>query len=390
MIDDPEICTLISQLKLGSDADNTMVFVYEQKYIWNKMYDSWCPSGVERHQVTLNDRLRIFGILMHQDHRDDINRITAGVQSREELDDPSLQVKETWNRFAHSFNNPTFRISHPEKYQDITNYQIFDPNEYEQIVIPRDGGWIKRIFTDTMKPYRVALTKWNMGTGGGDDHPPNYFCVEDREEKKFQDYDKTRGGLLCWIFMHDKKLGFILDAKNQSLPDSFQVESGGKKNKTDKRKRAKTPSPEDQLKRICTAISESTNNLLKRKSDFKGKNDARSSPDEHNSQASELTCQNEQREDMLLAKAQRIESLIDSINSNNRISEDVKESRTKTLDLMLTKAYNEMSVLSQKHRIMSNMSMYDEVPNGETGTNINFESTDLLEDHDKDDIRGLN
>ena len=43
------------------------------------MYDSWCPSGVERHQVTLNDRLRIFGILLHQDRRDDINRITAGV-----------------------------------------------------------------------------------------------------------------------------------------------------------------------------------------------------------------------------------------------------------------------------------------------------------------------
>ena len=390
MIDDPEISTLISTLKLESDADNTLVFVYDQKYIWNKMYDSWCPSGVERHQVTLNDRLRIFGILLHQDHRDDINRITAGVQSREELDDPSLQVKQTWNRFAKSFNNPTFRISHPDKYHDITNYQIFDPNESERIVIPRDGVWIKRIFTETMKPYRVSLTKWNMGTGGGPDHPPDYFCVEDRDEKYFQDYDKTRGGLLCWIFMHDKKLGFLLDAKNQSLPDSLQVETGGKKNNSDKRKRQKTPSPDDQLKRICTAISESTNNLLQRKNAISKNHYARPNSDEQNSEASELTCQNEQREDMLLAKAQRIEDLIESINKSNRLTGEEKKSRIITLDQMLSRAYNEMSVLSQKHRIISNMSMDEELPNGRTETKINFESTDLLEDHDKDDVRGLN
>ena len=130
---------------------------------------------------------------------------------------------------------------------------MFDPNELERIVIPCDGKWIKHIYTETMKNYRVALNKWNMGTGGGPDHPADYFCVEERDEKYFQDNDKTRGSMLCWIIMHDKKVGFILDAKNQSLPPDYSVETGGKK-KTTRNKRSKTPSPDEQLKRICTAI----------------------------------------------------------------------------------------------------------------------------------------
>ena len=170
----------------------------------------------------------------------------------------------------------------------------------------------------------------------------------------------------------------------------MQVETGGKKNKSDKRKRAKTPSPDDQLKPICTAISESTKNLLKCKNEYSKNGGTRSPTDGQNSEASELTCQNDMCEDMLLAKAQRIESLIESRNNRNRITEEEKESRKKTLDLMLSRAYNEMSVLSHKHQIISNMSVDVAESNDKTGTNIDFESTHLLEDHDKDDLRGLN
>ena len=232
-----------------------------------------------------------------------------------------------------------------------------------------------------MKNYRVALNKWNMGTGGGPDHPPEYFNVDERDDKYFQDYDKTRGSMLCWIFMHDKKLGFILDAKNQSLPPEYSVETAGKE-KTTRTKRPKAPSLDEQLKHICTAISDSTNSLLKCKNKFNKYTDSRfNSNDGQLSEAgSEITFTNDQREDILLAKAQQIENLIDSINKNKRITKKEKEIRTKTLDTMLSRAYTEMSLLSQKQQIISDMSIDVLTKKSSNDTSINFQSTELLED----------
>ena len=385
VIDDPDLIQFIEDQNLKSTDDNVTYFVYDQKYVFQKMHDAWCTQGIEKEQVCLNDRLRIFGILLSQEHRDDINRITSGVQSREELDNPSLQVKETWNRIAKSFNSPQVRVSHPDKYEDITNYQIFDPNELERVAIPRDGVWIKRQYNDTMKYYREALNKWNMGTGGGPNHPPDYFCVEDRDDKHFQEYDRTRGALLCWIFMHDKKVGFILDAKNQSLPPDYSVETGGRK-KTTNNKRSKTPSPDEQMKRLCKTINDSTNALLRQKNKVQKSSDSRSHSNDGqlSESGSELTCTIDQHEDNLLSKAQRIENLIESINKNRRISKKERETRIKTLDKMLSRVYNEMSTLSQKQQLVTDVSNKEHNNKCNGSPNINFQTNDLFEDNDKE------
>ena len=62
------------------------------------------------------------------------------------------------------------------------------------------------------------MEKWLKGTGGDPGAPENYSDWRTRDNWEFQKYDRTRGNILAWMYMKDKALNFILDAKNNDLP----------------------------------------------------------------------------------------------------------------------------------------------------------------------------
>ena len=57
----------------GDDPDSDLknpeyVYLYEQQYLFAKLYNYWCPLGIERKETTVNDKLRIFGIMFSNDY----------------------------------------------------------------------------------------------------------------------------------------------------------------------------------------------------------------------------------------------------------------------------------------------------------------------------------
>jgi len=101
------------------------------------------------------------------------------------------------------------------------------PNDLDRINIERDGNFIKSLIVDTMKKYAVVSERWKSGTGGGSGFPENYENWEERDDELFANYDSTKGKhYTAWVYMVDKSIGFILNAKNDPVPLDVHLEDG--------------------------------------------------------------------------------------------------------------------------------------------------------------------
>ena len=195
------------------------VYIYSQKFLFTKMFNMWTEIGIEKDEVTMNDRLRVIGIMLSPEYRDQMDAFTLGkAKTREELDDPTKRKKVFYEQFAVGFNDEKIVVSNPERMNKLKNSNRMDPNELSRINIKRDGEWFKNVYKNIISSYRKAMEKWLSGTGGGPGAPENYSDWRTRDDWEFQKYDRTRGNILAWMYMKDKALNFILDAKNNDLP----------------------------------------------------------------------------------------------------------------------------------------------------------------------------
>ena len=108
----------------------------------------------------------------------------------------------------------------------LVGHQSMNPNDPDRIAIKRDGTFVKNIVDTTMKHYRIAMKNWSAGTGGGSGAPENYEDWNSRSDELFQNYDQHRGHYLAWIYMKDKKVGYLFDAKNDPVPPHVHLEDG--------------------------------------------------------------------------------------------------------------------------------------------------------------------
>ena len=227
-VHDADIRAIINKNDFGDEdfTTPTHVYLYDQTYLFNKVYNIWCPLGVERKETTLNDKLRVFGIMTSTDYRDEMNLLSRGKgQNREGIDNPELRSSAIYDRFAEAFNNEDFHIQHPVHYHHLHDAVSMNPNETARIQIQRDGKWFQNVYESTMKHYRPTMIKYKSGTGGGSGYPENFSDWRLRNPWEFQNYDKVRGALLAWIFMKDNEARWILDSKNDDIPESIQVET---------------------------------------------------------------------------------------------------------------------------------------------------------------------
>ena len=71
----------------------------------------------------------------------------------------------------------------------------------------------------------MVSEKWKKGTGGGPGSPVNYENWQDRDDELFANYDQSRGKhSMAWLYMVDKNIGFLLDAKNYPVSVDVQLE----------------------------------------------------------------------------------------------------------------------------------------------------------------------
>merc|ERR1711884_141206 len=98
----------------------TVIYVYEQSYLFTRMYNLWCPLGVEREEVTMNDKLRVFGIMTSPLFRDEMDCLIRGkARDRAELDNPEYRQSTIFQKFAKAFNNPDIDITHPKDHHKL-------------------------------------------------------------------------------------------------------------------------------------------------------------------------------------------------------------------------------------------------------------------------------
>ena len=131
-----------------------------------------------------------------------------------------------YSSLSKEFNDIEVVISHPSNACKLTGFNDMNPNDHSRINIERDGKFIKYLLSDTLKHYRIASDKWKMDTGGGSGFPKDYVNWEERNDELFTNYDSSSREYLAWIYMLDKSVGFILDAKNDPVPLNVWLEDG--------------------------------------------------------------------------------------------------------------------------------------------------------------------
>ena len=120
--------------------------------MFTKLYNLWSPHGIERQDTHQNDHLRVFGIVLSPDFREDYHIISRKkAESREEIDNPRYCPKHIYDKFAAAFNDKSRHITQPKNYMNIPHANEMDPNDQSRIAVKRDGKWFKNVFDYTMK-----------------------------------------------------------------------------------------------------------------------------------------------------------------------------------------------------------------------------------------------
>ena len=257
------------------DVDGDELYLLDQSSFLSRSIASW---GEKKQNdslgVTVNDRIRVFGIMHLECFRDDVNQLAAGSHSgREKLDNPDNRNSATYNRISKAFNSDDeeFYIHPPPGSENLVGIGELDANDPIRMGIERNGVFIKNTIQSSMVFYTNAMNKWQLGTGGGSGADENYANWEEREDHLFENYDLQRGHWLAWIFMKDKSIGFPFNAKNQPLPRNIAIEDSiqnrNKKRRKNSRDNFMSPmtSPENSF---ACYITESTTAISSALSDM--------------------------------------------------------------------------------------------------------------------------
>ena len=88
-----------------------------------------------------NDKLRLFGLLFHEDNSDKLHRLSIGITSRNQLEDPELTLKGIFQLLALDFNNGDIWVTLPPKStdHDKDDLEELDANDPKRMRIKRDG-----------------------------------------------------------------------------------------------------------------------------------------------------------------------------------------------------------------------------------------------------------
>ena len=130
---------LLSLRRLNSDN----VFNLEQNVLLQMMDTQW-GGNLSSDKMEDNDKLRVFGLLFHEDNSDKLYCLSIGITSRNQLEDPKLTLKGIFQLLALDFNNGNIWVTLPPKSTDLNKDDLeeLDANDPKRMRIKRDGTQI--------------------------------------------------------------------------------------------------------------------------------------------------------------------------------------------------------------------------------------------------------
>ena len=111
-----------------------------QSYFLSLLETSW-GMDIQADRITDNDKLRLFGLLFLSKNEEKLHRLAEGISSRQQLDDPSSNIKYIFQNLALDFNNSDIIVELPEKSLDIPEIELdeLNGNDESRIRIQRDS-----------------------------------------------------------------------------------------------------------------------------------------------------------------------------------------------------------------------------------------------------------
>lgn len=244
------------------DDNNGNLHVLNQDAIHTKAKNIWGPIASSQ-LATVNDCIRIFGILTNASMIDDMNVLLGNRAEdvsgapRDRIDNPSNQKRNIFAKVAILFNDPNTVISNPPSWHqchEYNGYADINGNQKERIKLGRDSKFVADQFKNTLKTYRVASKKYKSDTGGGSGSEHRFVTWDEREDKTFYKYSNSQGLLLTWIFMHDRRRGFILDARPTRIPDDCAIDGNATASLSPSRKSSASSELNAAIKGVCATI----------------------------------------------------------------------------------------------------------------------------------------
>ena len=129
----------ILELILSMRTKDGVKFELDQERFLYLLHNQW--GGTKRSsEVTCNDKLRVFGLIMnHESNKYILRRLSEGIKDREMLDDAMYKPKEMFQNISFDFNNEAITVNMPSGSEDIDGIEEMDPNDSTRIQILRDG-----------------------------------------------------------------------------------------------------------------------------------------------------------------------------------------------------------------------------------------------------------
>ena len=182
----------------------------------------------ERLLATVNDKLRLAGILALHNNRDDTIKLGRGKGTVRADVDCAMGWKDSiFHRFAMQMSDIGLVLGIPDRAKYLHSFGRMDPNDWARVDIRRDYKWVSILYRSLMTDYSKSLKNWQKGTGGGSGYPENYSDWNERDAELFTNYASAgKGDYLAWIYMLDQKEGFIFNIANAPAPDDSILADG--------------------------------------------------------------------------------------------------------------------------------------------------------------------
>ena len=152
--------------------ENGVVYVYPQDLFLDFAIRNWSLDVIstDKHRDlhTVNDILRLFSVMGMNDHRSDVLSLSRHkVASRNEMDQAMNREDMIFLRISKNFNNNLVKVNVPTEFDTLSEKNRMNPNEISRTTMNRSPKWLKQLYKDTMKEYKIAMHKWTKGTRGG-------------------------------------------------------------------------------------------------------------------------------------------------------------------------------------------------------------------------------
>jgi hypothetical protein len=257
----------VMKKKFEKKRASELVYYYNYHDFLHHASETWKvdkAAANKKNLPTVNDKLRIFGILGMECNRDDVLKLAHGkAMERADMDGALSMQDQVFYLVAQQFNDMLLEVIEPADACKLDSYAELDPNDPDRIVIKRDYKWVKGVYYAELKIYHAAMVNWVKQTGGGSGAPENYCNHNERDTVLFGGYHPSAGksDALAYIYMMDKRAGFVFDLINDPPPEDSVYKDGKDGKNGAKRPQGKRGG--SGMEEFAAAMSDAMNNVTK-------------------------------------------------------------------------------------------------------------------------------